>query len=147
MSTTLREPPQSTDEWDPVDENANIVRRRSDWRRRLIDVERGMSQGMKRESTLYAYMFSQSVVIAAALVLGLGLMQWTVLIACSTMVLSAELFNMALRTLVPLLRSDSHKEAGDAIRMGSAAVFATIFGGSAAIGLMFVHRIVQIWNG
>ena len=147
MSTTLREPPQSTDVWDPTDEDANLVPRRSDWRRHLIDVERGMSQGMKRESTLYGYMFGLSIVIAAALVLGLSLMQWTVLIVCLTVVLSAELFNMALRTLVPLLRPDSQKEAADALRMGSAAVFATFVGASAAVGLMFVQRVVQMWNG
>jgi diacylglycerol kinase len=147
MSTTLREPPQSTDEWDPAVEDGKTVRRRSGWRRRLIDVERGMAQGMKRESTLYAYMFSLSMVIAAALVLGLGLVQWTIVIMCSTVMLSAELFNMALRTLAPLLNSDSQQEANDAIRMASAAVFATFVGATAAIGLVFIDRVVRMWHG
>ena len=66
---------------------------------------------------------------------------------CSTVMLSAELFNMALRTLAPLLNSDSQQEANDAIRMASAAVFATFVGATAAIGLVFVDRVVRMWHG
>ena len=146
MSTVLREPPQPTEEHNDSEKGKQRPRR-SDWRRHLIDVERGMSQGMKRESTLYAYMFALTIVVGSAFVLGLTLMQWTVLIVCSTMVLSAELFSMALRAIRPLLKTESLKEANDAIRMGSAAVFSTVVGAVAVIGLMFVQRILEMWNG
>lgn len=158
MSTILRESPQPTDEHEPeqsdqpvteqpvTDEPAN-KRRRPDWRRHLIDVERGMSQGMKRESTLYAYMFALTIVIGSAVVLGLNLMQWTILILCATIVLSAELFSMALRAIRPLLKTECHKEANDAIRMGSAAVFSTVVGAVVVVGLIFAQRISAMWNG
>ena len=143
MSTTLQEsPPQLRDR-----DERKTKQRRSPLRRRLIDAERGMSLGLKRDSSLFVYLFGLSVVIAAGFVLGLSLTQWSILIVCSTMILAAELINMALRSIEQALPDDTQANLCEARRFGSAAGLCTFVGSVIVVGLMFAERISHMWNG
>ena len=139
MSSTLQDAPHKMDQ--------RKSQRRSPWRLRLIEAERGMSHGLKRDSSLYVYLFGLSVVIAAGFVLGLSLTQWSILIVCSTMVLAAELFNMALRAIEQSQPEDSPLNVREATRFGSAAGLCTFVGAIVVVGLMFTERISHMWNG
>ena len=75
-------------------ESATVPRPpRPAWRRWLIDVERGLMHGVRGDSVFFVYFFLTSATIAASVVLGISLLQWTVVILALTVVLSAEMFN------------------------------------------------------
>lgn len=147
MSTSLSEPPT------PLTETQSYSRpnHRSEWRQRLVDAERGISHGLKHESTLYVYLFGLTVLTAAGFVLGLTLSQWAILIVCMSLTLAAELFNMALRTLVNLIEkqpSHSHEPSTrQVVRLGTAATFCTLLGSLATVSLIFIHQLLKLWNG
>src|SRR5579864_8609626 len=69
------------------------------WRRRLIDIERGITLGVRGDSVFFVYFFLSSLTIAASLVLGISLLEWTVVILALTVVLCAEMFNQSVKSL------------------------------------------------
>ena len=105
------------------------------WRQRLVDVERGLMQGVRADSAFFVYFFLSSATIAASIVLGLSLVQWTIVILSLALVLTAEMFNQSLQSLAASLGRPSDPPVRDASRMGTAAVFVAIAGSVIAIGL------------
>ena len=151
MSTTLQPPPVESPAVD-LPRNSALqdeipvadTTRRSYWRRRLIDVERGMSRGFRRDSSLSAYVFCMCMTVCASLVLGISLLQWTVVILATSMVFTAELFRLAISALHT---EDSANEAiAEANCIARAAVFFTVIGGIVATCLIFGQRVMELWH-
>lgn len=121
--------------------------RRSAWRQRLIQAERGLVGGVRSDSSFFVHFFGASIVLAASGVLGLGTMQWAIILVCLTLVLCAEMFNHALRALVHDDPEPSGPVAQRVLGMGSAAVLVAIVGAVLVIGLVFWERAGQLFPG
>jgi len=105
-----------------------------------------MTLGFRRDSTFFVHFFISSVVVAAGLVLGLNLLQWGVLVLSLTSVLAAEMFQQVLKTILETLGHHFPDSAKRAVRIGSAAVFVTVLGTVATIGLVFTQRLMQLFG-
>ena len=132
---------------DPVERLKLPSKRRPAWRQRLVDAERGLSQGFRLDSTFYGHFFVSSIVLAAALVLGISLVSWTILILALTVVLSAEMFNQVLKAIWQTLGHQLGEPAQSVLRMGTAAVFVSILGAVLTIGLILGQRLSQMLSG
>ena len=86
------------------------------------------------------------MILAGALVLGLSLIHWTMLVLALTLVLSAEMFHQALKFLLQSVGPHFEKSAETALRIGTAAVFLAMLGAVIVIGLIFVHRLLQLFG-
>jgi diacylglycerol kinase len=117
------------------------------WRRWLIDVERGLTHGVRGDSIFFVYFFLTSATIAASLVLRIALFQWTVVILALTVVLSAEMFNQSVKSLFRSLGRPADESAKAALRLGSAAVFVTIVGSIVTIGLILGKAAWEMFRG
>jgi diacylglycerol kinase len=117
------------------------------WRRWLIDVERGLTHGVRGDSIFFVYFFLSSATIAASVVLGLSLLQWTVVILALTVVLSAEMFNQSVKSLFAALGRPDDESTKAALRIGSAAVFVTIAGSILTIGLILGKAALEMFRG
>jgi diacylglycerol kinase len=117
------------------------------WRRWLIDVERGLTHGVRGDSIFFVYFFLTSATIAASLVLRISLLQWTVVILALTVVLSAEMFNQSVKSLFFSLDRPVNEAAKAALRIGSAAVFVTIAGSILTIGLILGKASLEMFRG
>lgn len=119
-------------------------RRRPAWRQRLVQAERGLVGGVRADSVFFVHFFGISLVIAAALVLSIGWMQWVAVAACLTLVLTAEMFNQALKSLAfPEDRPPTPAEQR-AVAMGTAAVMVACAGSTIVLTLVFWHRLQQM---
>ena len=127
-----------------IDGGALARPRRSPWRRRLVDAERGITLGFRGDSAFFVYFFAGCVVLAAALVLGLQLWEWTATILALTLVLASELFHHSLRLFFQLAGTEAAPEQVKAQRLASAAVFVTLLGAALVIGLILGQRLVEI---
>lgn len=121
--------------------------RRSHWRQRLVDAERGFVLGFRRDSAFFGYLFGAVVSITAGVVLGLEYVEWIVLLLASTTVLVAELLNHMVQCVVEELAADSPSAARKALRLGTAAVYTAISGTGGALLLMFGRRIYLAMHG
>lgn len=117
------------------------------WRRWLIDVERGLTHGVRGDSIFFVYFFLTSATIAASLVLRISLLQWTVVILALTVVLSAEMFNQSVKSLFVSMGRPADESAKAALRIGSAAVFVTIVGSVLTIGMILGKAALEMFRG
>ncbi|HUG92048.1 MAG TPA: diacylglycerol kinase [Planctomycetaceae bacterium] len=120
-------------------------RRRSPWRRRLVEAERGLTQGFRGDSALVVHLFVACLVVAAGLVLGLSLAAWAMLVGSFTLVLAAELFNKLARIVCRHAARES-EAVRQAASIGTAAVFVTVVGGMSVAALLLGGRLVEIFG-
>ncbi|HUE16410.1 MAG TPA: diacylglycerol kinase [Planctomycetaceae bacterium] len=113
----------------------------------MIDVERGLMHGVRGDSIFFVYFFLTSATIAASVVLGISLLQWTVVILALTVVLSAEMFNQSVKSLFAALGRPADDATRTALRIGSAAVFVTIAGSVLTIGLILGKAGLEMFRG
>ena len=140
--TVVRPPETSTS-----DSTTTLRSTRPTWRRWLIDVERGLMHGVRGDSIFFVYFFLTSATIAASVVLGIALLQWTVVILALTVVLSAEMFNQSVKSLFAALGRPADDKVKAALRIGSAAVFVAIVGSVLTIGLILGKAALQMFRG
>src|SRR5262249_8214319 len=74
-------------------------RPRRHWRDKSRDALRGVKLGVRGHSSFFVHFFFAALVLAAAIVLKCGPLEWCLLLGCIGLVLTAELFNSALETL------------------------------------------------
>lgn len=122
-------------------------KRRSALRQRLVDVECGVRLGVRRDCTFFVHFFVGSIVVATGFVLRLGLLQWTAVVLALTVVLTAEMFQQVLKTILESVSQYIPDQARRAERIGAAAVFVAIFGTAITVGLIFAQRLMEIFRG
>jgi len=120
--------------------------RRPAWREELVQVERGLVGGVRTDSAFFAHFFGGSIVIAAATVLGLGLVQWTIVLICLTLVLTAQMFHQALKALAQTEGQEPTLAQRKALGMGTAAVTVALAGSTLATTLIFWQRIAELFE-
>src|SRR5207244_450178 len=69
------------------------------WRAKFGDAFRGLKLGIRGHSSFSVHFFFAALVIAAAIVLSCGPLEWGLLLGCIGLVLAAELFNSAVETI------------------------------------------------
>src|SRR5579863_1010085 len=107
---------------------APVPRRRSAWRETLVQAERGLVGGFRSGSELVVHFFGISIVIAAALVLGIEWTHWIAIAGCLTLVLTAEMFNQALKALASAIDRPADPLVLRALAIGTAAVLVSCVG-------------------
>lgn len=118
---------------------------RSAWREKLVRVERGLVRGVRCDSAFFVHFFGISIVIAAALVLGIGWMQWTAIAGCLTLVLTAQMFNQALKALAHVEDETPAPHVERALAIGTAAVLVSCTGSTVMLTVIFWQRIRELF--
>ncbi len=116
--------------------------RRSGWRARLVDAERGARLGFRTDSTFFVHLFVGSGIVAAAAVLGLDSIRWAIIVLAITCVLVAEMFNQMLRVLLNSAGHQMPHAWHDALKIGTAAVVLSSLGAGLVIVLVFLERLL-----
>ena len=125
------------------------------WRQSLVLAERGFVRSARGDSAFSVYFFGGSVVLAMAVVLGIGWMEWIAVVICLTLVFSAELFNQALKAIASgtepapaAVTSAANPQpvtiAQRVASMGTAAVLVTMTGSLVVIVMIFWQRLHQM---
>ena len=121
-------------------------RRRPAWRQRLVLAERGLVGGVRSDSAFFVHFFGICIVVAAAFVLGIGWVQWIGIAGCLTLVLTAEMFNQALKALAQANGAELSPKAQRALTIGTAAVLVACTGSIIVLTLVFWQRFEQIFD-
>lgn len=121
-------------------------RTRSALKEKLIEVERGITQGFRLDSTFFVHFFVISILAAAGIVFGLGMTSWCLMTLSVSMVLAAQMFNQVLKIVWSSFGHQFDERTRQAARVGSAGVFVTILGAVTVIGTVFVHRLLHLYG-
>lgn len=130
----------------PLTESGRSSRRRAPWRQRLVDAERGLSVGLRSDSTLYFYLFVNCILLAVGGVLDLSFLQWLIVGLAVAFVIAAELMQQALRALICELR-DSVPSADweRPLHLATASVALAFAGSALVIVLIYWQRVSQMF--
>lgn len=135
----------------PLLEGLPRTLRRPAWRQRLIQAERGLAWGLRADSVFFVHFFGIALVISAGLAFGLALWQWVAIVLALTVVLSAEMFQQALKLLAGLSSAadgagHSPSIAARALSIGTAAVLVACLGSTLVLALIFIQRGCELFG-
>ncbi len=120
-------------------------RPRPGWRQMLVDIERGLVQGIRFDSSFAVYFFLTTVVVTMGFVLGISAVEWSVLVVILSLVLSSQLFHQMLRILWQESEHQLPTRLRRLIRIASAAVGVANVGAAAAIVVLFWQPLSALW--
>jgi diacylglycerol kinase len=120
-------------------------RSRSAWRTKLVQVERGFTRGIRCDSAFFIHFFGICIVIAMACILQIRWMQWIAMIGCLTVVLTAQMFNQALKSLAHTPEETPPPHIERALAIGTAAVLVACTGSTLILTLIFCQRIQEMF--
>lgn len=117
--------------------------RRAPWRQRLVDAETGFRFSIRADSTLFAFFFCAATVLLASMVLGLAMLEWTILIFTLGFALSAELLHQVLKQISIQLEG----RFSEILLLGTAAVVVAHLTAFVVAGLLLWNRFATLWGG
>jgi diacylglycerol kinase len=121
---------------------------RRSWRAKFREAFRGIKLGIRGHSSFFVHFFAATLVIVTASVVQCDLMEWSILIGCIGLVLTAELFNSAIETLFRSLDSVARDRHHGALEIAAGAVLmasitaATV--GILVLGRRILHMVAPI---
>src|SRR5438105_390979 len=94
------------------------------WRAKFGDAFRGLKLGVRGHSSFSVHFFFAALVVAAAIVFRCDATEWSLLLGCIGMVITAELFNSAVETLFHGLDVETKKRTFPCLDIAAGAVLA-----------------------
>lgn len=125
------------------EERTDFRRRRPAWRQKLVEAERGLTQSLRSDSTLFLHIFLDCLLLASCGVLGLNATHWAIVAAGLSAMLAAELFAQGLRTVAAELSTHARKQT---LSISAAAKLLVILGSSLAIGIILWLRCRELFG-
>lgn len=116
------------------------------WRAKFADAFRGVKLGIRGHSSFFVHFFFTALAVTAGLVLGCNLLEWCLVLGCIGAVLTAELFNSAVETLVRVLDEPARERAKPCLDIAAAAV---LFASGTALlvgSTVFVARFLALFR-
>jgi diacylglycerol kinase len=122
----------------------SLARPRRSWRRKFAVAFRGVKLGVRGHSSFFVHFFFTSLVLAGAVVLRCGVVQWCLLLGCIGMVLTAELFNSAVETLFAGLEAQTKERVWPALDIAAGAVLLASITASVIGALVFGAQLAAL---
>jgi diacylglycerol kinase len=123
---------------------ARATRPRRSWRKKFATALRGIKIGVRGHSSFFVHFFFAALVLAGAIVLECGPLQWCVLIGCIGLVLTAELFNSAIETLFAGLDEATKQRVWPALDVAAGAVLMASMTASAIGCVVFGTAVIEL---
>jgi diacylglycerol kinase len=116
-------------------------RARRSWRDKFRTAFRGIKLGVRGHSSFSVHFFFAAMVIAAAIVLRCGWLEWCILLGCIGMVLATELVNSAIETLFRGLDDATKARAWPALDIASGAVLLASITAAIIGSIVFLRQL------
>jgi diacylglycerol kinase len=101
------------------------------WVEKFRDAMRGIKVGVRGQSSFFVHFFVAAAVIATATVLKIdSLAEWSLLLLCIAVVLTAEMFNSALESLARAITDQADPNIEAALDIAAGAVLIASIGAS-----------------
>lgn len=107
----------------------------------------GLIDLFKSQPNARIHLLAIVVVVAASYYFHLSLVEWSLVVICITIVLTAEALNTALEYLTDLVSPDHHPLAGKAKDVAAAAVLIAAVGAIITGSIIFIPKLLAISQG
>ena len=117
------------------------------WQAKFFDALRGWKLGIRGHSSFFVHFFCAVLALAAAVVFQCSLTEWCLLLGAIGFVLTAELFNSAIETLVRALEPRTRERCGKALDIAAGAVLLAAVTAVVVGLLVFVPKLTRFFDG
>src|SRR5258708_7511160 len=117
---------------------------RRSWRSKFRDAFRGLKLGIRGHSSFFVHFFFAALVLAAGVVLRCDRVDWCILLGCIGMVLTAELFNSALETVVRGLEESARPGLYASLDIAAGAVLLASIVAAIVGAIVLLPRLVAL---
>ena len=114
------------------------------WCSKFARAFRGVAVGVRGQSSFAVHFTCTALVLGAAVVLRVTLVEWCLLLLCITLVLSAEMFNGALESLARAIDEEYNAHLADGLDVASSAVLLAAGGASTVGVIIFLNRAIEL---
>ncbi|QDT65708.1 Prokaryotic diacylglycerol kinase [Calycomorphotria hydatis] len=115
------------------------------WRQRLIEAERGITQGFRGDSIFFVHFFGGALILAAGIAFWLTLAEWALLVLAFSAVVTTELLHQVVRDICEELRGIRPATARRVHRLSTAAICTMTIGAIIIVCLIFGAHFCQIF--
>ncbi len=116
------------------------------WRDKFKEAFRGVKLGVRGHSSFSVHFFFTALVVAAALVLGLGWTEWCLILLCVGAVITSELFNSAIETLFHGLDPESKSRIHGCLDIAAGAVLVASLTAALVGTLVFLRKLLILFH-
>jgi diacylglycerol kinase len=120
--------------------------RRVNWRNKFRVAIRGALWAIRSEVNFKIHLAIGLAVIATAAWLGASAIEWSILVLCIIVVLSAEAFNTAIEHLARAITREHNEVIRDALDVAAGAVLIAAIGAAVVGTILFSNRLAQQWG-
>ena len=106
----------------------------------------GFISSFKTERNMKIHVLAMIVVIILGIVFKLNTIEWCFIAIAITAVISGELFNTAIETVVDMISPEKNPKAKLAKDISAAAVLALAIGAAVIGMIMFIPKLILIWK-
>ncbi|MBX9585391.1 MAG: diacylglycerol kinase [Gemmataceae bacterium] len=131
------------DWWTAAEEPPRAKKARR-WRDKFREAARGVKLGVRGHSSFSVHFFFAALVVAAAAVLGLGPVEWCLVLGCIGAVFTAELFNSAVETLFHGLDDESKGRIRGCLDIAAGAVLVASLTACVVGLIVFARRVLEL---
>jgi diacylglycerol kinase len=121
------------------------VKRRRRWRDKFRVAFRGIKMGIRGHSSFAVHFFFTALVLAAAVSLRCGVLEWCLLLGCIGMVLTAELFNSAVETLFRGLDQPTRERVWPCLDIAAGAVLLASVVAAVIGSIVFLRQLAILF--
>jgi len=111
------------------------------WQEKFGHALRGLWVGFATGGSFYVHLPCALLVLVAGFVLQLGIVQWSLVILCTAMVLAAELFNTSIERLVRVVHPERDERVRDLLDLSAAAVLVISLAAATIGGMVFLDAV------
>jgi len=113
------------------------------WPEKFAHAFHGALAGVRDQSSFAVHFVFAVAVVLAAIIFGVGRIEWCILLLCITTVMTAEMFNSALEHLAKAIDRSENSAIATALDIGSAAVLVASMGASLVGSIVFLARLFE----
>ena len=111
------------------------------WSTKFRNAFRGIFHGIREQNSFRVHFTFATAAILAAALFRVSVIEWCIVLACITGVLTAELFNSALEFMAKAITDEQNVHLGLALDIGSAAVLVAAIGSVIVGSVIFINRL------
>lgn len=105
----------------------------------------GIISSFKSERNMKIHIFIMLVVILMGVLTGLNMLEWIICTILFAIVISAELFNTAIETIVDMVMPQKNEKAKLAKDVSAGAVLIIAIGAAICGGIIFIPKILELF--
>ncbi len=126
--------------------SSEVSAKRSSWRKRLAETERGFTACFRANSSMFFYFFTTCILISVAFVLGLSGLEWAILMFAVTTALCSEILHFSIHQILSEAEQQLPAKISQSLKMTRTAFMLLLAGSALTILILLGSKCFELYR-